>query len=217
MAEIMKLTYYWCQDLSQAQMKHELGLAESTGVDWCNFCREVCEVIVFDESERIGGPGKTVQIDESKFGKRKYHRGHHVEGQWVFGGIEGDSRKCFLVAVEKRDEATLLPIIRRWIEPGTKIISDCWKAYIKLENHGYEHATVNHSKEFVNEDGEHTNKIEGHWRQAKCVLPKFGVRKHLFSTYLAEFIWRYKNRGEDLFSVFLTNLKSVYKVKEVFM
>jgi len=42
---------------------------------------------------KIGGEGKVVQIDESLFGKRKYHRGHHVEGQWVFGGIEEDSRK----------------------------------------------------------------------------------------------------------------------------
>ena len=28
-----------------------------------------------------------MQIDESKIGNRKYHRGHVVEGQWVFGGI----------------------------------------------------------------------------------------------------------------------------------
>ena len=29
----MKLTYWWCQDQDQAQIKHELGLGESTGVD----------------------------------------------------------------------------------------------------------------------------------------------------------------------------------------
>ena len=41
--------------------------------------------------DKIRGPGKTVQIDESKVGKRKYHRVHRVEGQWVFGGIEEDT------------------------------------------------------------------------------------------------------------------------------
>ena len=63
-----------------------------------------------EDSESIGGEGKVVQIDESKFGKRKYHRGHHVEGQWVFGGIENDSRKCFLIAVEKRDSKLYCPL-----------------------------------------------------------------------------------------------------------
>ena len=96
--------------------------------------------------------------------------------------IEQDSGKCFLVAVKRRDEETLLPIIQKWIASGTIIVSDCWKAHCNLEKHGYVHRTVNHSKEFVNENSDNMNKIEGHWRQAKCKLPKFVVRKHIFST-----------------------------------
>ena len=64
-----------------------------------------------------------VQIDESKVGKQKYHRGHRVEGQWVFGSIEEDSRRCFLVAVEDRSEATLLPITQDWMDPRTLTLS----------------------------------------------------------------------------------------------
>ena len=41
-----------------------------------------------------------------------------MDMQWIFGGIEDGSRKCFMVALEKRGEATLLPIIKEWIEPG---------------------------------------------------------------------------------------------------
>ena len=43
-----------------------------------------------------------MQINESRFGKQKYNRGHHVEGQWVFAGLESYSRRSFLIAVEKR-------------------------------------------------------------------------------------------------------------------
>ena len=35
----------------------------------------------------IGGPGQIVEIDESKFGKRKYHCGRRVVGKWVLGGV----------------------------------------------------------------------------------------------------------------------------------
>ena len=151
--EILKLTYWWCRDVAQETMRFEVDVSGNTVVDWDSFCREICEVNYLECEEKIGGHGKRVQIDESKFGKRKYHRGHRVEGQWVFGGIEEGSRKSFMFAVDDRSEATLLPIIETFIEKGTTIISDCWKAYCNLEKHGYKHVTVNHSKEFVNMDG----------------------------------------------------------------
>ena len=48
----------------------------------------------------------------------------------------------------------------------------------------------------MNAEGDHTNKIEGHWRQAKAKFPAFGVRKNVFSSYQAEFMWRYEHKGE---------------------
>ena len=44
----------------------------------------------------IGGPGHTVEIDESLLVRRKYNVGHQVGEQWVFGGrqsrLHGSSR-----------------------------------------------------------------------------------------------------------------------------
>jgi hypothetical protein len=37
-----------------------------------------------------------------------------------------------MAAVDKCDEATLLPLIQRHIAKGTTVVSDCWKAYIKF-------------------------------------------------------------------------------------
>jgi transposase-like protein len=91
----------------------------------------------------------TVEIDERKFGRRKYHRGHPVKGQWVFGGVERESGATFLVPVKDRTADTLMVIIRDWVEPGTTAISDCWGAYRDLGAQGYTHQTVNHSMHFV--------------------------------------------------------------------
>jgi transposase-like protein len=84
-------------------------------------------------SEKIGGPKKTVEIDESKFGRRKYHRGNPVKGQWVFGGVERESGGTFLAPVPDRSADTLMNVIDAWIKPGTTIISDCWAAYRDLD------------------------------------------------------------------------------------
>ena len=43
-----------------------------------------------------------MEIDESKFGRRKFYRGHKVDGCWVFGVIEQESGKVFMEVVEKR-------------------------------------------------------------------------------------------------------------------
>ena len=90
--EIIKFVYWWTQYLTQTQIRNQLRTGSSTAVDWDTFCCEVCEIIIVEEVVPIGEPGRRVQIDASKIGKRKYHRGHYVEGQWIFGGIDEESR-----------------------------------------------------------------------------------------------------------------------------
>ena len=72
-----------------------------------------------------------------------------VEGQWVFGGIEEDSQNSFIIAVDKQDETTLMPLIKYWIKPRMKIVSDCWEAYSKIKENGYKHEEVSHSKDML--------------------------------------------------------------------
>ena len=110
------------------------------------FCKEPLLVYLEGRSKKVGGPNKTAEIDESKFGRRKYHRGHRVKGQWVFGGVERESGRRFVVPVPGRTVDTQTIVICAWIEPGTTIISDCWAAYRDIESLGYE----NHSISFVN-------------------------------------------------------------------
>ena len=50
-------------------------------------------------------------------------------------------------------------IIKEWILPGTTIAYDGWAAYSTLSQYGYTLKVVNHSKQWVNEEGYHTNHI----------------------------------------------------------
>ncbi len=80
----------------------------------------------------------------------------------MLGGIQRHSDKCFLAVCpdNKRSQSALLPIIQQYVAVATTIITDKWKAYINLGNHGYVHLAVNDSDNFVDpETGAHTNSM----------------------------------------------------------
>ena len=45
------------------------------------------------------------------------------------------------------DKATLIPIIRKCVKPGTLIITVAWKAYMSLLTYGYCHGKIMYSHE----------------------------------------------------------------------
>lgn len=112
-------------------------------------------------SVQVDGENCTVEIDEAKIGKRKCNKGRIIEGRWIFGGFERNTKKLFIEPVPNWSAETLFEIIKEWIKPGTTIILDCWKSYKCLENENYKHLTVNHQYNFVDlESNAHTQNIE---------------------------------------------------------
>ena len=193
----------------KATLEYFLKFRRLVSANMTDFIENVTseEYFTYDEGQ-VGGPGIEVQIDESAFGKRKYHRGHHVETKWVFGGVEilpaANGRKkggkFFAVVVPDRTRETLHGVIKKFIKPGTRIVSDGWSAYStlgQLEDVLYEHEVVNHSKRFKNWDtGAHTNTIEGKWNKLKKSIPRQGFRQEkVLQEYLGEQMWRHTNRG----------------------
>jgi hypothetical protein len=88
--EILLITYDIVYREPAHRIHYEYGIASQTVGDWGMFCREAVLVFLEGCSVKIGGPNKTVEIDESKFGRRKYSE-DLVLGQWVFGGVERES------------------------------------------------------------------------------------------------------------------------------
>jgi len=194
----MLLTYDIMQKVPSKAIQKELQIEENTARDSFQFCREVVLDFIENKSEMIGGEGKVVEIDESKFGKRTYHRGHYVKRQWVFGGVERGTGRTFLAAVHDRSAETLIGLIKQWILPGTTIISDCWAGYNSLHEEGYTHFTVNHSITFVDQTtGANTNTIESTWKHVKVLLNPYN-RKADYVYFLAEYMFRQKCKAEDV-------------------
>ena len=151
--------------------------------------------------------GVIVEIDETVVVRRKYERGR-VTGKkdvWLFGGVERGTHgeKCFLEIIEgKRSAENLIPMIQKFILPGSIIHSDMWRSYNSIPKlpQNYYHFTVNHSENFLNPNV-HTQSIESMWSTCKRKFrPQAGNNCNTYHTYLPEFLWR-KHFG-DVSNVF---------------
>lgn len=210
--KILYMNYQWCCSVHSKFIRHDTGVSKPTQIDWNNFCREVCVYHCAKTECKLGGVGKVVEIDEAKFGKRKYERGRIIKGQWVIGGVERETKKLFLVPVEKRDQGTLINIILERVEKGTTIITDCWSGYKNLSDFGYTHQTVNHSQNFVDpQSGAYTQNIERQWVEVRRTLPRVGRVPEHFVGYLAEHLFKkcYPDFGER-YHQFLLAISSLY-------
>ncbi len=217
--ECMQLMYFWARNYNQVQVQAEGNFSVGCIVEWFRAQRQACLEVLLEDSltGQLGGPQKIVEIDETKIGKRKYHRGHRVEGAWVFGAIEREGEQGFkLCKVHRRDAPTLMGLIKRWIRPGSIIMSDCWKAYDGIAHQGFQHLKVNHKLTFKNpETGACTNLIEGSWLHVKKNLPKYGTSKKWLSGYLAEYLWKrqVRRKGADPFLAVCGLLKEANQLR----
>ena len=132
---VLKMAHLWSQAFSLHEIIHELNVSNKTAIEWCTFFCECCISRVIDNSQQaMELKSKLMKVNLEIENITKGHKG---EGQWVFGGREKyDKTKIFIVLIHNRKQSTLLPIIQKWIKPGSIIYSDCWKAYSKLSKLG---------------------------------------------------------------------------------
>ena len=96
---------------------------------------------------------------------------------WVFGGIERNFGRCFLVEVPDRTVETHRAAIERWILPGSHVVSDGWASYGNIDrctNNIYTHEVVVYHENFVNLNNPdvHTQNIENLSHLLLCVRAK---------------------------------------------
>lgn len=241
LCEILELVFLWSIEMSLDIVAQHTGRDRHTVVDWFNYCREVCSrmVSVDRRGQMFGTIEVPVQIDESRFaGRRKYNRGRilagdaapdeedpenvrnnrnhgrRIDGPWVFGLCKGSDVRYFYV--QKRDAATLIPILQREVANGSTIHSDEWPAYRRLSQLGFDHHTVNHQDNYVDPiSGAHTQQIERTWLDSKINIlkKKRGVPDHHLQGHLDESCWRKsKGKDSDLFLAMLQDIHNVFMI-----
>lgn len=204
--QVIHLIYNWSMKLGVEITARQVGTTEKTVSNFFQCLRDACEEwYKIHSARKIGGPGTTVEIDETLMTKRKYNRGRLPNDVWVIGGICRETKEIFIKEIPDRTRDTLERVIKKHVLLGTQINTDMWPAYDNLNNLGYIHKTVNHSTNFVNPvDGTHTQNIERLWRDLKDVKKRYqGIPESEIESHVYEFLWRkscsvtYKNAFEE--------------------
>lgn len=238
LCQIIEIVFLFVLDMPIGQTAELTGRNVKTVTAWFEMCRDVCSQVLERKPKMTGTAEDPIQIDEARFaGRRKYNRGRmllgdatplseddtavvqnkrnhgaRVDGPWVFGLRQG--RDCRYFVVEKRDRATLIPLIKRECAPGSVIHSDEWPAYRSLTTEGYVHETVNHQENYVDpESGAHTQGIERSWLDAKIGIlkKKRGVPLYLLQSHLDRYCWDMWRKDEpDRFLAFLGDIVSTH-------
>lgn len=200
--EIFLFLHKYIKGDTFSDISYELSKEPKSVSNLADLAREVICNFIHDNGQMIGGREadggrKIVEIDESQFFKRKYNQGRLVNGQWYVGGIERGTRNCFIVPVPNRNAQTMVSVISSYVNDGSLIITDKWRAYTRAlsEMPQMKHSSVNYSLNFVDPDNPmiHTQNIEGLWSRSKYFIrKKKGISVEKQSQYLIQFLWEYK-------------------------
>ncbi|WP_397506129.1 IS1595 family transposase [Qipengyuania sp. R86523] len=190
------------------EVERQIGVTYKTAWRMCHEVRKYMAIV--DGDEPLGGPFKTVEIDETFIGGFK-RGGQGGKGKSVVLGMRQRDGDIVTRVVANRRSGTLLPHIHAFVKPHSEVYTDELIAYGGLRAlNGYWHKTVNHSKgEYVcRNSGATVNGIEGFWAQLKRSINGTHIhvsQKHL-PKYLGEFEFRHnrRNRPEMMLSELMT-------------
>lgn len=82
---VVELLYLYSYEMATYKnIRRECRMADAAICNWRNDVRDIYSNYTLDHPLQIGGPGRVVEIDGRKT-------------QWVFGGVDVESKEGFLV------------------------------------------------------------------------------------------------------------------------
>ncbi|KAI8083937.1 hypothetical protein BDF21DRAFT_337793, partial [Thamnidium elegans] len=94
--KVLYILFMWVKKAPQGYIVDTIGCFHQTVRKVINGIQQVIQEDLSMEDDLM------IEIDESKFGKRKHNRSHRVEGVWVIGGVERTpERKVFVITAQQ--------------------------------------------------------------------------------------------------------------------
>jgi transposase len=204
----LRLAWHQWQVLLRCHLRglSAAAIAEETGLHRQRVLRVLTRVREAMQQEVPPVFRGTVEVDETYLGgvwrnrrggqrARGGKRGRGTSKTPVFG-ILCRAGAVWAQVVPDLAAQTLLPLIRRQVQPGSVVCSDTLPTYTGIAAKGYVHRLVQHDQgEHVSRHGTHINGLEGFWGYFKRRLAaKGGIRRERLPLYVADYVWRYNHR-----------------------
>lgn len=148
------------------------------------------DVVSIDETS-IGGKNKNKHADK----KIPNSQGRSPKGKTTVFGARSITGKIRTKVIPNVEAQTVIPVIESWIEKGSIMVSDDWKAYRSLKQ-DYFHVIVNHSEGQYVSGCFTTNGVENFWSLFKrgIVGTHHVISPQHCQKYANEFADRYNNK-----------------------
>ena len=111
---LIKVIDIWIKNLPCDLIVTIAGIHRSSVLEVCNKLRSLRGLDLY--LNKFVGKNAIIEIGKSKFGKRKYNRGHRVEDAWVVGTVDRNTKRIVLIKLEKEDSLTLATFCKKYIK-----------------------------------------------------------------------------------------------------
>lgn len=171
------------------------------------------DVVALDET-LVGGKNKNRHADK----KIPHSQGRSSKGKTTVFGARGLLGHIRTKVIPNADAENIVPLVKQWVEPGSIMVTDEWKAYNALKG-DYFHIAVNHSEGQYVSGAFTSNGVENFWSLFKRgIIGTFhNISPQHIQRYSDEFAFRYnrkKSPNHELFNVALqssANAKITYR------
>ncbi len=150
----------------------------------------------YNRPAQLGGPGKTVVIDEVYL--KNVTNPDHSRRAVIVLGMVCDGQLINGI-IPDRKKKTLMANVAKFVREGSTIVTDGWIGYHSLSKLGWEHIAVNHSRAFHDFHGHTTNDVECYWAILKRTLRAYRqISMEGLPSLLGEVEFRFNRRNANV-------------------